>query len=264
MTQPRFRRRLVFLNPAALLLIGCTGTAPKASQPISLSITTRSASTPALPAASTVSASLQIGTGANSLTISQAQVVLARIELSPSGSCATTGEEDDCDELRAGPALVDLPVDGTTKLVLDGAVPPGSYTALHAKLDAVTADDDETGASAFLVAHPDLKGISVKVTGVFTDAKSQTHNFTFTSEADAEIEAAFQPAITVAAGTSNITVSVDVASWFKDETGAVIDPTDPANALAIDRNVRRSFRTFEDDDRDGVNDHQESGETPHP
>ncbi len=264
MTHSRSRRRAALFAAAALLLVGCTGTAPKASQPISLSITTRPASAPSLPAAATVSASIQIGNGANSLTINQAQVVLARIELSPSGSCATAGEDDDCDELQAGPALVDLPVDGTTKLVLDGAVPPGSYTALHAKLDAVKSDEDEPGVSTFLAAHPDLKGISVKVKGVFTDAKSQTHDFTFTSEADAEIEAAFQPAITVAANTSNITVSVDVASWFKDETGAVIDPTDPANALAIDRNVRRSFRTFEDDDRDGIDDHQESGETHHP
>ena len=263
MTHPNSRRRLVSLAPAALLLVGCTGTAPKASQPISLSITTRSPSTSSLPTAS-ASASIQIGTGANSLTINQAQVVLSRLELSPSGSCATAGEKDDCDELQAGPALVDLPVDGTTKVVLDGAVAPGSYTALRARLDAVTPDEDEPGVSAFLVAHPDWKGISVKVTGVFTDAKSQTHAFTFTSEADAEIEAAFQPAITVAAGTSNLTVSVDVASWFKDETGAVIDPTDPANAHAIDHNVQRSFRTFEDDDRDGIDDHKESGETHHP
>lgn len=260
MTHPSFRRRLVSSAPAALLLVGCTGTAPKASQPISLSVTTRSASTPFLPVTSTLSAGLQIGTGANSLTINHAQVVLSRIELSPSGSCATAGEKDDCDELQAGPAVVDLPVDGTTKVVLDGTVPPGKYTALHAKLDAVKADEDETGVSAFLVAHPDWKGISVKVTGVFTDAKSQTHDFTFASEADAEIEAAFQPAITVAAGTSNITVSVDVASWFKDKTGAVIDPTDPANAHTIDHNVQRSFRTFEDHDRDGIDDHKEPGE----
>jgi hypothetical protein len=211
-----------------------------------------------------VSASIQLGTGANSLTINQAQVVLSKIELAPSGTCGTPGERDDCDELQAGPALVELPLDGTTKVVLDGAVPPGSYTALHAKLDAVKPDENEAGVSAFLVAHPDWKGISVKVTGVFTDAKSQTHNFTFASEADAEIEAAFQPAITVAAGTSHITVSVDVASWFKDKTGAVIDPTDPANAHAIDHNVQLSFRTFEDQDRDGIDDHQESAETHHP
>src|SRR2546426_12414008 len=145
--------------------------------------------------------SLQVGTGANSLTISQAQIVLAEIELSPNGSCSTTDETDDCDELEAAPALVDLPVDGTTKVALDGVVPPGTYSALQAQLDAVTPDEDEPGGSAFLQAHADFQGISVKVTGVFTDANSQTHPFTFTVEADAEIEAAFNPPVTVGAGT---------------------------------------------------------------
>jgi hypothetical protein len=31
----------------------------------------------------------------------------------------------------------------------------------------VKPDDDEPGASAFLTAHPDFQGISVKVTGVY-------------------------------------------------------------------------------------------------
>lgn len=240
---------------AALVAAACNGTAPKGAQPLSLSVTTRSASTATLPSASGVRAAIQIGSGANSLSITKAQIVLARIELSTTGTCATTGEADDCDELQAGPALVDLPVDGSTKVMLDAAVPAGTYSGLHAKLDAVKADDDETGASAFLTANPDWKGLSVKVTGVFTDANNQTHDFTFASEADAEIEAAFSPPVTVGASTSNLTVSVDVASWFKDATGAVIDPTNAANAKAIDRNIRQSLRAFEDEDRDGTDDH---------
>lgn len=245
------------LVPAALILAACNGTAPNTSHPLSLSLTTKSASSGSPAATSGVSADIQIGSGANSLTITQAQIVLARIELSPSGTCATTGEEDDCDELQAGPTLVDLPVDGTTKVILDGAVPPGTYSGLQAKLDAVTPDDDEPGASAFLTAHPDLQGISVKVTGTFIDANSQNHPFTFTLEADAEIEAAFQPPVTVDASTSNLTIDVDVASWFKDATGAAIDPTNPANAEIISHNIRQSFRTFEDDNHDGVDDDQE-------
>jgi len=120
MIDVRLSRRPLWVVPAALLLAACNGTEPH-SQPLSLSLTTKSASP---GAAAGPSADLQIGTGANSLTISQAQVVLAEIELSPSGTCSTTGEQDDCDELEAAPALVDLPVDGTTKVVLDGAVPP--------------------------------------------------------------------------------------------------------------------------------------------
>ncbi|HYK82783.1 MAG TPA: hypothetical protein VEU55_06520 [Gemmatimonadales bacterium] len=220
--------------------------------PISLSVTTLAGST--TPG---TSAAIQIGSGANSLTINQAQVVLSRIELSTSSPCATTGEEDDCNELEVGPTLVTLPVDGSTKVVLDGAVPAGTYTALHAKLDAVRPDDDEPGASAFLAAHPAFQGVSVQVTGVFTDASNQTHPFTFTSAADAEIEASFEPAVTVGTNASNLTIDVNVASWFKDATGAVIDPTNTANAATIVQNIARSFRAFEDDDHDGVDDRQE-------
>jgi len=40
----------------------------------------------------------------------------------------------------------------------------------------------------------------------------------------------------------------------------VIDPTDPANAEAIERNILRSARVFEDDDHDGVDDNDEQGD----
>jgi hypothetical protein len=50
---------------------------------------------------------------------------------------------------------------------------------------------------------------------------------------------------------------VDIGSWFKDASGAVIDPTNAANARAIERNIERSARVFEDDDHDGVDDHGE-------
>ena len=96
------------------------------------------------------------------------------------------------------------------------------------------------------------------MTGVFTDANSQTHPFTFTVEADAEIEAAFNPPVTVGAGTSNLTIDVNLASWFTDATGAVIDPTNPDNAAAIEQNIQRSFRAFEDDNHDGT-DHHDGG-----
>src|SRR2546429_546091 len=155
-------RPLWFLS-VALSFAACNGTEPK-SQPLSLSFTTKSASP---GAASGASADLQIGTGANSLTISQAQIVLAEIELSPNGSCSTTDEADDCDEL----------------------------------------------------------------------------------------EAAFNPPVTVGAGTSNLTIDVNLASWFTDATGAVIDPTNPDNAAAIEQNIQRSFRAFEDDNHDGTDDH---------
>ena len=257
-------RGALWLAPVALTLTACDATAPKTSQPVSLSVTTKGASGVAVPAGYGMSAAIQIGSGANSLTINQAQVVLARIELSTAGSCAATGEDDNCAELPLGPTLVDLPVDATTQVMLeDVAIPAGTYSGVQAKLDAVQPDDDEPGASAFLAAHPDFQGISVKVTGVFTDASSTTHDFTFTSEIDAEMAMRFEPPVTLASDTKNFTIAVDIASWFKDASGAVIDPTDPANAQAIARNILRSGRVFEDNDHDGVDDHDEQGDGSH-
>src|SRR5207247_8634005 len=147
------------------------------SQALSLSFTTKSAS---LGAGSGASADLQIGTGANSLTLSQAQIVLAEIELSPGGSCSTTDEADDCDALETAPALVDLPVDGTPKVALDGVVPPGTYSALQAQLDAVTPDEDEPGGTRLLHAHPNLPGLSGQARRSCTDAHSPHNHATLT------------------------------------------------------------------------------------
>ena len=263
---------------ASLALAACNGTAPQGSHPLRLSVTTRSA-TAGPTTLATSPAAITVGSGANSLTLTKVQVVLARIELGTSGGCAAVAtaptaataetdetdetDEQDCDELQAGPALVDLPTDGTTKVILDGLVPAGTYSKLQARLDAVNqpdADDAAVSASAFLTAHPDWRGISVKVTGSFTDPAGAAHDFTFTSEVDAEIEAAFATPVTVASGTSNVTIDVDVASWFKDAAGGVIDPTNAANAEAIAHNIRQSVKAFEDDNHDGADDHDATQE----
>src|SRR6266853_2027430 len=134
-------RRALWLASVAFTITACDGTAPRVLQPVSLSVTTKGTSGVAVPAGSGVSAAIQIGSGANSLSITQAQIVLARIELSTAGTCATTGEQDDCAELRLGPTLVDLPVDATTQVMLeDAAVPAGTYSGVRAKLDAANAE----------------------------------------------------------------------------------------------------------------------------
>jgi len=96
--------------------------------------------------------------------------------------------------------------------------------------------------------------VNVRVTGVFTDASGVAHEFTFTSNVEAEVEMAFPSPVTVDATTSNLTIDIEVASWFKDASGALIDPTNAANIQAINANIKRSFKAFEDDDWDGAPD----------
>lgn len=225
--------RAPWFAAAALILAACSDTGPTRS--LTLSVTTKATSTASLPAAPGLNADIVIGTGANSITITKVRVGLSEIELSPGGTCSTTAEHDDCEELEVGPVVVDLPVNGTgtPQVILDKVVPPGTYTALDASVD------------------------SVEVT--FTDANNQTHDFKLALGDEAEIEAAFQAPVTVDATTSNLTINVDVASWFKDATGAVLDPTNPANASLIHQNILRSFHAFEDDNHDGEDDGLEGG-----
>ena len=56
--------------------------------------------------------------------------------------------------------------------------------------------------------------------------------------------------VVVDASGSNVTVNVDVASWFRSSTGATIAPA-PENASLIASRIQQSFRASEDDDRDG-------------
>ena len=270
-------RRILCFAPAALLVAACDSTAPRMSHHISLSATTG----PAGPAAVAAALAERVVTGTGgSVKITSAQLVLSRIKLASDAACTASSddtndadeanegpdaeanepnddnnEEAECAMVRAGPVLVDLPVDGSTKVFLDGFVPAGTYTGVRAKLEAV--EGDEEGANDFLTAHPGFEGVSVKVVGVFTDAGGTDHAFTFTSGVEAEIAVDFPAPVTVDANSKNLTLDVDIGSWFKDASGAIIDPTNADNQAAIEHAIRASLSAFEDDDHDGTDDHQE-------
>jgi hypothetical protein len=248
MDRPLFLiRRVVLLVPFVLASAACDANNPT-TRSLSVSTTTQTST----------STGTAVTTAGGSLTLSAAQVVLRKIKLSPVGTtCATETEHDDaarlsadaheaddeaqgdadddstCEVVQLGPTTVNLPLDATIQVILDALVPAGTYTGVKAQLDAV------------------------KVSGVFTDAAGATHPFDFTSTGHAEVEIRFPAPVTVGPTTSNVTITVDVASWFKDASGAVLDPSDVTNLGAINRNIRQSFRAFGDDDHDGVDDDHE-------
>jgi hypothetical protein len=210
------------------LLMGCEATGPRSPASVSLSVAT-------MPAAIT------IGTGANSLKITNVQFVLAETEMA---QAATR------DPLQVDPILINLPLGAAApRKVINASVSAGRYTALRAKLRAAGA------AGGFGTLHPDWPaGVSVRVAGVYTDPGGVPHNFTFTSAADAQLQIAFAQPITVDVATRNVTMAVNVARWFRDARGTVMDPRNTANAAAIDANIGRSFQAFQDDDGNGVED----------
>jgi len=251
-------RSILLFAPAALLLGACNSTNPPATQRINVSAMIASG-----PSAQPGPARDVIVSGSGgSVRITSAQIVLSHIKLANDAACSSSTDDDandvsdandategpeanepddanndehDCEPVRVDPVQVNLPLDGTTKVILDALVPAGSYTGLRAKLD------------------------SVKVVGVFTDAGGADHPFTFTSDAEAEVSIDFAAPVTVDATTTNLTIDVNVGSWFTDGSGAVIDPTNSANQEAIEHAIRASLRAFEDNDRDGDDDHEEAG-----
>ena len=250
---PRIHRSLAAAT--GLLLLGaataCSDVAGTARVPVSLSISGVAPGAAAAAASAPVFRSVTISGGANTIVITKAQVVLARIELDrgTAASCATTDDHNECEELELDPMLVDLPVTATVQQAFSVSVPAGTYRELEAKIRAPRSGEERT--STFLAAHPEFAGKSVHVEGTYNGA-----SFTYDGTAEGEVALAFNPRLSVADGaTNNVTLHVDLSTWFKDGAGNVIDPANGANASLIADNIRRSFHAFEDHDRNGIDDH---------
>ena len=277
--------RLLIVAPVALTLTACASTEPNGMYRVTVSA---AIATPAARPATGLTADLIVGGEGGSVSISSAQIVLSRLKLHDGvcaddedegeeadslddadgapmvvvdepdepdtndvddehdGDQGENEDDEGCPPLTVGPVLIDLPLDGTSTVVLDALVPAGTYKRLQARLHAVKPGDD--GAGDFLTAHPEFEGISVKVVGVFTDSGGADHDFTFTSRMNVVSAINFDEPVTVDSGTTNLTIDVDVGSWFASGPGALIDPTNVASRHAIEKNIRRSLRAFEDDD----------------
>ena len=232
-------------------LAGCADTTGTAgARPVSLSFSTGGLA----PATATAARYALVGT-ADALVITKAQLVLSKSELEREGaSCAgaVVADEDNCPELKLGPMLVDLPLDATAKAVLAVTIPAGSSDKFEGKIDAVSSETDgkPADAAAFLAANPQFRGVSIRVEGTFNGQP-----FVFTTGVESELELSFNPALVVDGAVNNLTVRVDLSTWFHRADGTSIDPstatTGSANKQVVDENIKRSFHVFEDDDRDG-------------
>lgn len=252
-------RRLDSIHLPVLLALALAGacsdaTTGSSGHPVTVSITTNTQGT----LASRISADVVITAGVNSLVITKAQLVARRIELAPAGAsaCASTAEdgddsgssEDGCAEVETGPVLIDIPLDASTKTTLSASVPAGTYRALEMRIRPVSSGN--RSSTAFLVAHPELQGVSVRVEGTYNGKA-----FVFTSPVDASIESVFATPVTIDASNPNVTVAIDIAAWFSDGSGGTLDPSSSDNASRISGNIAGSFHAFEDDDHDGRDDH---------
>jgi hypothetical protein len=189
--------------------------------------------------------------GVNTLVVTRARLVLDEIELEEfSGrDCDNSGPGNDpaCPEIEIGPFLVDLPLTGGVRSTISAQIPAGTYHEIE--FDVEPVDDSNAGARAFFAANPDIpRNRSIVIEGTYNGQP-----FTFMSSSRFELELEFEPRLVVDAGGTNVTIDVDVASWFRSGT-TVLNPGDATMTAAIESRILASFAAFIDDDRDGHRD----------
>lgn len=246
----------------ALSVSACSDASGPNAAPVTLSFSTlRSVSGQFLsrghaPAAGSSLAAITLTGGGNTLVVNRVRLVLDEIELEEfSGrECDNSGPGHDpsCLEIEIGPFLVDLPMTEGVRAALTAQIPAGSYHEIEFEIEPV--DDSNAGARQFFAAHPDVpRNRSILVEGTYNGQP-----FVFMSSDSIELELEFEPNLVVDGGT-NITVDVDVASWFQAGT-TVLDPRDAASAPLIEARIRASFAACQDDDRDGRRDRGRGGD----
>ncbi|MEJ2547708.1 MAG: hypothetical protein P8125_07795 [Gemmatimonadota bacterium] len=205
--------------------------------------------------------------GVSTLEIETVEIVLREIELERTDSedCNDNAgvEDDDCEEFETGPYLLDVPLDatGAAQAFAIPGVPAGSYDEIEFEIHT---PQDDPGDDAFLIAHPEFEGISVRATGTFDDGQGgEPQPFVFESNLSQEQEMELAPPLVVGDGSAaNVTLQVDVSTWFFAADGVtLLDPstasTGEPNESVVEENIQNSLHVYEDDDRDGEDDSEE-------
>ena len=234
------------LGSSVLLASACSDSVgPRGARALSVSFSTAKSA----PARS-ISASLA-ASPADSIVLSKVQLVLSNVELQRvDASCTLTaqGKEGDCQDIEISPVAIELPLTAGAKTAFSAGVPEGTYSEFEARISPARAGSN---SASIVTAHPELADKSIRVEGTFGGAP-----FVYSTDLTAELELSFSPPIAVTKDGLNVTVGVDVNSWFLGANGARLDPRIATNAATINANIRRSFKAFEDDDKDGGDDHR--------
>jgi hypothetical protein len=201
-------------------------------------------------------AATTIDLGGHSLVIDEVQLVLRKVTLHRQGGtddCTDLTEEDEetpagdandndesCSLLKLGPVLVTLPLDGTSAPLFSIDAEPGTFQRMMFQLHKPS---NANGDAALLIDHHEFAGSSVLVGGTFDGVP-----FSYATDLTVvEHLTLSPPLVVVAEGTSDLTLEIDVSTWFIDQAGTGL--IDPAAALGpgqldarIRQNMRASFR----------------------
>ena len=230
---------------SAFLLAACDSTGAN-REGVSISFSTKA---PAAAVVSDAPFAITVAEGANTLVITKAELVLRELELklSSTSTCATGTVEDSCESIELGPMKIDLPTTDVVASPISATVPSGTYHEIEFDIRRPGTDPAD---AAFVAANPQFNNVSIRVEGTYNGTP-----FTFTSQLDQEVQIDFNPPVTIAEGTNNVTIAVDLRSWFRNASGVLINPAtaNPGqpNESSVTNRIKASLRAFEDDDKSG-------------
>jgi hypothetical protein len=234
-------------NPIAVLLSATLAAACSGGTQLSLSTRTGAAASTA-PTALTKAATGAALTLSNGITIDRLRVVVRTVELERAS--ATPDDNADLQEFEAGPFLLDLSgaaLSGTVQQVAVASVPTGTYREVKFEIHKPDASEPGVPANAGLAAMATAQA-SIIVEGLIDGAP-----YTFTTGLD--VEQKFEGVYNIGSGTPNLTLNLDASTWFGGSGALRLDPRDSAKKSAIETNIKASMKVFDDDDRDGHEDH---------
>jgi hypothetical protein len=224
-----------------------------------------------VPTITTSAAGMRIARDGDVLLVTKAQLVVRNVKLkSATAVCSdddddeTTGrssssssgsssrdDDDDCAEIRVGPYLVDVPVNGADGARVAVEVPAGTYSSIRLWLYKVTSSD--SADVAFRQANPTFRDISLRLEGTFNGTP-----FVFVNDVNAKLTVPLTEPLVVGTGGDDVTVTIDLSTWFLRSSGGLYSPAaanTPGQVRAqVQNNIRNAFRAFRDDDKDGRED----------
>lgn len=231
------RVRVVAAAVVALVSLGAcaelTGNAATRQAAVSFHV-------PAAGSSLAASASLvPITADGHTVDVTSIDVVLSEVTFEHAGASGGDADSDDSDadsdsdgahneQVRVGASTVALPLTGGVVTPFTGSIPAGTYDGLELDVE-------------FL-----------RIRGTYDGQP-----FDVTLPVNAEVELDITPPLVVTGGGDplNVTVNVDVLSWFRAVDGSVVDPrrlqTDAAYRAGFIARIRASLHATEDSDRDG-------------
>lgn len=198
---------------------------------------TGSTSNALIDAAPTAFSVIPVTGGGHTVDVQTVEVAFDQVKLERvhSGDERDSDATEDDSDLRSeeifksGPVTVTLPLSGGIVSPFTQALPAGVYDELQ------------------------MKARSLRLKGTYDGTA-----FDVTVPVEVKLETRLSPPLTISGTTDrpDITVNVNVLSWFKNRDGSALDPrvlaTDGTLRSEFRSRVKASFRAFKDKDRDGV------------